>query len=88
VFRAKDGRFVGLENPRADGLGIDFDLDRVVDENGQPIQTVCGAGAGFLDAGRLEKMSAASRTYIKYLLESFKGRQAYGDPSGFTGPGK
>jgi hypothetical protein len=86
--RAKDDRFVGLENPLADGLGIDFDVDRVIDENGRPIQTVGGVGAGFLNKGQLEKMSAQNPIYIKYLLEYFEGKEAYGDPAGFTGPSK
>jgi hypothetical protein len=101
VIRAKDGQHVGLGRPQADGLGIDFDLDQVIDDRGQPLQTVLqdGAlqgevsggeasrvGAGFLSAEQLEKMSARNPVYIKYLLEFFEGKEAYGDPAGFTGP--
>lgn len=88
VVRAKDGRRAGLGRSQADGLGIDFDLDRVIDDMGQPVQTSSVVGAGFLNAAQLERMSAHNPIYIRYLLEFFEGKEAYGDPAGFTGPKK
>jgi len=88
VIRAKDGRRAGLGRSQADGLGIDFDLDQVINDRGQPVQTVSRVGAGFLNAEQLERMSARDPIYIKYLLEFFEGKEAYGDPAGFTGTKK
>jgi len=88
LFRAKDGRNVGLGRPRADGLGIDFDLDQLIDDLGLPFQVTSRNGAGFLVREHLDRMSAANPLYIKYLLEFYEGKEAYGDPAGFTGPKK
>lgn len=88
LVRAKDGVHVGLGRPSADGLGIDFDLDRVIDEQGRALQATSRIGAGFLTEEQLKKMSARNPLYIRYLLEFFEGKEAYGDPAGFTGPKK
>ncbi|MEN6438053.1 MAG: hypothetical protein ABFD97_05680 [Syntrophobacter sp.] len=88
LVRAKDGQTVGLGRSRDDGLGIDFDLDRVIDEKARPLQITSRTGAGFLTEEHLERMSARNPLYIRYLLEFFKGKEAWGDPAGFTGPKK
>jgi hypothetical protein len=88
ILRAKDGKQVGIGRSREDGLGIDFDLDRLTDEQGNPLQVTSRDGARFLDAEQLARMSARNPLYIRYLLEFFKGKEAYGDPAGFTGPKK
>lgn len=88
LFRAGDGQVVGLGRSQDDGLGISFDLDKVIDEKARALQITSRTGAGFLSAEHLEKMSARNPLYIKYLLEFFEGKEAWGDPAGFTGPGK
>jgi hypothetical protein len=93
AIRIKDGQPVGIGRSQADGLGIDFDLDQVINDRGEPLQTAAGGGVprtgtGFLRAEQLERMSARNPLYIKYLLEFFQGKEAYGDPAGFTGPKK
>ena len=85
IVRAGDGLQQGLGRPEADGLGIDFDLDRLVNDRGEALQVSSRIGAGFLDLNRLERMSAGNPLYIKYLLEFFEGKEAYGDPAGFRG---
>lgn len=88
ILRAKDGKQVGIGRSREDGLGIDFDLDRLTDEQGNPLQVTSHDGVRFLSAEQLARMSARNPLYIKYLLEFFRGKEAYGDPAGFTGPKK
>jgi hypothetical protein len=76
---------VPLSRPGADGLGIDFELDQVIDARGRPLQITCPQGTRFLDAADLKRMSTDNVLYVKYLLEYYAGREAYGDPRGFTG---
>jgi hypothetical protein len=88
LIRAKDGQPQGLTRPTADGLGIKFELDQVIDEQGRPLQITTRPKAAFLDQPRLERMSASNPLYVKYLLEYYVNREAYGNPQGFTGPKK
>jgi hypothetical protein len=88
LIRAKDAQPLGLTRPSADGLGIEFELDQVIDEQGRPLQITTRPGATFLDKPRLERMSASNPLYVKYLLEYYANKEAYGNPAGFTGPKK
>jgi hypothetical protein len=86
IVRSRDGLQQRLGGSESDGLGIDFDLDRLIDSRGQALQVSSRIGAGFLGIEQIERMSAENPLYVKYLLEFFKGKEAYGDPAGFTGP--
>ncbi len=88
LIRAKDAQPLRLTRPSADGLGIEFELDQVIDEQGRNLQITTRPGATFLDKQRLERMSASNPLYVKYLLEYYGNKEAYGDPEGFTGPKK
>ena len=88
LIRAKDGQPQRLTRPAADGLGIGFELDQVIDEQGRPLQSTTRPQAAFLDQPRLERMSASNPLYVQYLLEYYRNKEAYGNPQGFTGPKK
>ena len=88
LIRAKDAQPQGLTRPIADGLGIEFELDQVIDGQGRPLQITTQPKAAFLDRPRLERMSASNPLYVKYLLEYYVNKEAYGNPQGFTGPKK
>ena len=42
----------------------------------------------FSDQPWLKRLSANNPLYVKYLLEYYANKEAYGDPKGFTGPKK
>lgn len=88
LLRAQDAQPLRLTRPAADGLGIEFELDQLIDEQGRPLQTTSRPGAAFLDQPRLQRLSASNPLYVKYLLEYYANKEAYGDPKGFTGPKK
>jgi hypothetical protein len=84
----KDAQPLRLTRPAADGLGLEFELDQVIDEQGRPLQISTRPGAAFLDQPRLKRLSVSNPLYVKYLLEYYANQEAYGDPKGFTGPKK
>ncbi len=88
LIRTKDGQPLGLTRPNADGLGIGFELDQVIDGQGRSLQTTTRPGAAFLDRERLKRLEAGNPLYVKYLLEYYANKEAYGDPAGFTDPKK
>jgi hypothetical protein len=88
LLRNQDGQAQWLTRSAADGLGIEFELDQVVDGQGRPLQSTSRPGAAFFDKPRLERMSAHNPLYVKYLLDYYANKEAYGDPRGFTAPKK
>jgi len=86
LIRAKDNKAYGLTRPFADGLGIAFELDQVIDTQGQAFQITSRPETNFIDKNTLKRMSERNPLYVKYLLEYYRGKEAYGDPRGFTGP--
>ncbi len=88
VIWEKEARPVPLTRPAADGLGLECELDQLIDAQGRPLQTSSRPGAAFFDQERLKKMSAANPLYVKYLLEYYAGKEAYGEARGFSGPKK
>jgi hypothetical protein len=88
LIRAKDGQPLGLTRPTADGLGLGFELDQVIDGRGRSLQITTRPGAAFLDQQRLKRLDASNPLYVKYLLEYYANKEAYGDPAGFKDPKK
>lgn len=86
LLRIKDGQRVHLTKSWEDGLEIAFELQQVIDASGEALQTCLPPGSSFLDSNRLTRMSDRNPRYIRYLLQFFAGKQAYGEMEGFTGP--
>jgi len=88
LIRAKEAQPLWLTRPAADGLGIGFELDQVIDEQGRSLQITTRPGAAFLDKQRLQRLAASNPLYVKYLLEYYANKEAYGDSAGFKAPKK
>jgi hypothetical protein len=86
LLRIKDGQRVHLAKPWEDGLEIAFELEQVIDGSGAALQTCLPPGSSFLDSNRLTRLSDRNPRYIRYLLQFFTGKEAYGEMEGFTGP--
>jgi len=86
LLREKDGKTVPLTRPWEDGLGIHFELDQVIDSQGAPLQRTVRPGSRFLGEEAIPRMSPGNPRYVRDLLRYYEGKEAYGDPAGFTGP--
>ncbi|MGP8050247.1 MAG: hypothetical protein ACLPYB_06495 [Desulfobaccales bacterium] len=88
LIRAKEAQPLPLTRPAVDGLGLGFELEQVIDGEGRSLQTTTRPGAAFLDRERLKRLAVGNPLYVKYLLEYYANKEAYGDAAGFTAPKK